>query len=176
MRHINPHGPLRLYESLSEQLERLGKLRETTPMFAAALMKQGQCLVRLAEAGEFGKIARLVDASEEGELLFWYHVKMFNAACQHGHRDVVRYMVCEGFDFIRYKGVKDALHVVVEHAPAPAAAALVQDLVDIGYPVNYQRHPDFFTPLHAACTLMRDDVVQVLVANGADVNAVAKVC
>ena len=173
LRMRNPYGPFRLYESLQDQLNRLSGLRESEPSFAAALMQQGQLLIRLAIEGNLDSIDKLVAGSEEGELLFWYNAKMFNAACVAGHVDVVKFMVCNGLD-IKSMGVVNALHVAAHGTTDASAVEVCTTLVEAGYDVNKQRSDDLFSPLHIACRRGHPDLIRALVRLGADVNSVAK--
>ena len=83
-------GPFRLYESAPAQVDRLKAMRAETPGYANALMQQGQLLVKLVQQNRFASIIELVSTAREGELLFYFTARMFEAACTHHHTRIVR--------------------------------------------------------------------------------------
>jgi ankyrin repeat protein len=84
-------------------------------------------------------------------------------------------MIAEGFD-ASMVAVKDALHETVSGPDEYAALELLPVLLTNGFNVNYQRKPDYWSPLHVACANLRGNLVVNLLSCGADVNCVAKVC
>lgn len=55
----------------------------------------GKSLIEYAAQGDIGNFARLVDESEEKDLMFWHVTKALKAAVKNKHVDVTRYIVDE---------------------------------------------------------------------------------
>jgi hypothetical protein len=82
--------PFALYEALNTQQARVEHLRAHEPSVAEAMMRLGSTMVSLASRGRVTELAELVSATPQECILYWFTKKMLQAACSHGHVDVVR--------------------------------------------------------------------------------------
>jgi hypothetical protein len=67
--------------SLQGEMERMDKIRKEDPDRSARLMQNGSTLVRLALEGDIEQIKTICSKTKAGEMLHWFSVKMFKAAC-----------------------------------------------------------------------------------------------
>ncbi|CAM9365120.1 unnamed protein product [Sphacelaria rigidula] len=141
-------------------------------------MRRGQILVDLAGAGRLRELDHVLSKCPRDEILTWFSVRMFQAACLHNNLSTMRFMVDRGFD-MGFSAVSDALHWLVKGANTemdgkdilPATEFLVKEA---RMSPNVQRHSDYRTPLHLAVERGFFEAARRLVDLGADVNAVAK--
>jgi hypothetical protein len=72
----------------------------------------GKSLIEYASQGDIGNFARLVDQSEERDLMFWHVTKALKAAVKNKHVDVTRYIVDEPlFVSLNHEAFQKYLHL-----------------------------------------------------------------
>ncbi len=72
----------------------------------------GKSLIEYASTGDIGNFARLVDESEERDLMFWHVTKALKAAVKNKHVDVTRYIVDEPlFVSLNHEAFQKYLHL-----------------------------------------------------------------
>ena len=159
-------------------MARFDTLIREQPQRVAAMMRTGRQLEQLAARGDLMQIGAVLSFVQAGDLLPWFSVKMFKAACGGNHRDVMQFMVERGFD-IQQPGV-DPMHQVVagwvasggEVGAGPLGPTL-RWLVSEGVDVNAMRRGDGWSALHVSSALQSLEASTALLAMGADVNCVA---
>jgi len=174
-------------DSLPVQMRKLMQLRISDPEAASALCDRCEKLVQLSAQGYLGEMKEVVaeiiaDKRWGRPPPLWFIAKIFRAAAPEGHTGVVRWLVeGGGVNPIDIPPLADILHLVVERTPPRYDGTPPQSTLDMltylvthGFDVNTARKPDFWTPLHAACSRNLTAVGLHLLELGADVNAVAK--
>lgn len=171
-----------LSRSLEAEMARFEELMREQPQRVAAMMRTGRQLETLAAQGDLMQIGAMLSFAQEGDLLPWFNVKMFKAACAANHREVMRFMVERGFDLLQ-SGV-ESLHTLVagwskasgdgeEGEGVRALEATARWLMAEGVDVNMMRRGDQWSALHVSAALQSIEATRVLLALGADANCVA---
>jgi hypothetical protein len=73
----------------------------------------------------------------QGELLYWYSIKMFKSACVHLKHGVVEYMLSEGISPAA-PGLGNMLSYVVTESGSNDCSAVLRLLVHAGFDLNEQ--------------------------------------
>jgi hypothetical protein len=159
--------------TVQTQMQEVEHLRASDPELFGVRFALGDKLVRYCEGGALRKVVDAVTAAADGDILFYFAVKMFRNALVHGHMMIASFLLDQGFP-LHASGLPnplvDALGTVEDHRAVSIAEFLV---LGKGMDVNVAPSPTWFTPLHVAAQRGLADTVAFLVANGADVNAVA---
>ena len=164
-------------ESMAEEMQRLGRLRQTAPSFMDSLLEQAQTLVSLAASGHAEAIRDICGTANEGELLMWGTQRMFLAACEGGHTEVVRLMLRNGVT-AQSPGLDRLFPKLVAGVEGTGAelCAVLQLLARAGFDANAMRREGSDTAMHVACRRTLLPVFKALVLLKVDLNAVNDSC
>ena len=150
----------------------------------------GKSLIEYAAQGDIGNFARLVDESEERDLMFWHVTKALKAAVKNKHADVTRYIVDEPlFVSLNHEAFQKMLHLFLfccqeadmhptekERTKAHSQNRELLSILAKGKGrdgIDELDNVSSATPLMVACEMLNDiEIVKILCEAGADINSV----
>ncbi len=150
----------------------------------------GKSIIEYAAQGDIGNFAKLVDESEEKDLMFWHVTKALKAAVKNKHVDVTRYIVDEPlFVSLNHEAFQKYLHLFLfgcqeadmhptekERVKAHQQNRELLAILAKGKGrdgIDELDNVSSSTPLMVACEILSDiELIKILCEAGSDVNSV----
>lgn len=159
--------------SIDNELNAFNKLREENPEKAKQIFLKGEQLVKCCENGEMRKLRSILDNCEDGEIPPYFTSKMFLQSLLSRYFMISSYLIDNGYPHTSYH-VPSPLHECLKVLSDDEGCTVLEFLLSKGADVNRQEKVTWNTPLHIAIRRGLLKTSELLIANGADVNAVAK--
>ena len=105
-------GVLSMTESLEDETKRVKAMSEEE---RGKIFRIGNRLIDACKVGNVKKAKQIIDACKTQLLLQWSVCKVFLAACEGSHLNVLRLLMANGLNPKSQPGVAHAIHVLVTH-------------------------------------------------------------
>mmetsp|Transcript_32998 Transcript_32998/g.47687 ORF Transcript_32998/g.47687 Transcript_32998/m.47687 type:complete len:299 (+) Transcript_32998:138-1034(+) len=152
---------------------RYQEIGKSDPTRAKQMFSLGEDLVLAARNGELSRFKRLA-LNDSENLLLYFVAKAFQTSLLMNHLMISTFIVQNGFP-VNGSGLpnflNECLSCLEDSCCVPVIAFFLQSTKH--FDINHQAPGTWLTPLHIAIQRLLPETCKYLIANGADVNAVA---
>eukprot|EP00347_Sterkiella_histriomuscorum_P010696 403375277 len=166
-------------------MEKAKKLEKTNIDSFFRFVCMGKAMIDYAERGDLVNFKRLLDDSEDKELMYWHVTKGFKAAVKNRRVEIIEYVINELELSLNHETFQKYLHLYLfgcqeaEMESDEAGMELNREILKLLVKgkgkdgIDEVDNVNSSTPLIAACEILNDvELIKILVEGGADVNAV----
>ena len=130
-----------LIGTLDSQMSEFAAMRLSDPVRCSSLCKLGDELVQLASSGQMRRIVQHVNSANDGDILFYFIVKMLHKALINGHLMIATFIIDQGYP-LHSSVVPNALLDALSEVDDSLAITIIEFLVlahgmDINSQVRY---------------------------------------
>ena len=109
-------------------MKEVENLRTTDPVLFGRRFALGDDLIRFCENGELRKLMDAVHGAQDGDILFYFAVKMFHKALINGHMMIASFLLDQGYP-LHSTGIPNPLTEAIAVVEDFRAIAIIEFLV-----------------------------------------------
>lgn len=114
--------------TLDSEMATLSAMRVTDPVRSKSFLKRGDDLIQLAATGQLRKFIEHVDAADDGDIFFYFIVKMLHSALINGHLMIATFIVDQGYP-LQSSTIPNALLDAINIVDDSLAISIIEFLV-----------------------------------------------